>query len=430
MGRTAKIIPGSHVVRRAHPRRGIEFVWAHASHWPSGGRQFAAVAAIFVLLVTATPVRADFREWTSSTEATYWNGGYTTRTPGDTWRARTTMVWNSTRASNMRHMASHGYKFSQDVHDQSCNLNATSQWASNLPNPYFDLDLGCTYQAVEAEVTSESGAFPTAFTTYYTHFYWMRWYKQFGVWKWDPDGGRLLYGESLSEQYPIGDKWDTTDDFGNNCCTTLRLLDYPYTPQPSGFTAEDTEPPGSRPIAATSTGPEPSLFEDFSLIATGDDGELIIKPSMGGGLDAYAHSARGLASRVIRSGPAHGIVTFERPVGEATLVALSELGVKIVTYEATSSQAGDGSRLTVGDVYHPGYSQSFAALEADHGVTQMGVTSAEVVVPNATVLQAAFNMPDVWLIDLSLEQVGRAHPELTDVVMNDLYWKLAGWEGD
>jgi hypothetical protein len=58
----------------------------------------------------------------------------------------------------------------------------------------------------------------------------------------------------------------------------------------------------------------------------------------------------------------------------------------------------------------------------------LGVVAAEVVVADEGVLARVNAFAEVWLVDLSLEQIGRSRPELADVVMNDLYWRLAGWD--
>jgi hypothetical protein len=49
-----------------------------------------------------------------------------------------------------------------------------------------------------------------------------------------------------------------------------------------------------------------------------------------------------------------------------------------------------------------------------------------VVVSNRRAFDAIASHPDVYLVDLSVEQDRRATGE-RDVVMNDVYWDLAGW---
>ena len=99
-------------------------------------RASAFVVAAAALAFGASPVLAHFTEWPSSTESIYLSGMiYDTRVADDTYRMRAVMNWNSTRASNMRHQASHGYRFSFDVHDLNGNLNATTRYETSLPNP-------------------------------------------------------------------------------------------------------------------------------------------------------------------------------------------------------------------------------------------------------------------------------------------------------
>ena len=60
------------------------------------------------------------------------------------------------------------------------------------------------------------------------------------------------------------------------------------------------------------------------------------------------------------------------------------------------------------------------------GEDLLGVVSAQVVVDEAG-LDAAMADDHVWLVDLSVEHYGRINRAATDVVMNDLFWKHAGW---
>ena len=60
--------------------------------------------------------------------------------------------------------------------------------------------------------------------------------------------------------------------------------------------------------------------------------------------------------------------------------------------------------------------------------TQMlGIVSATVEVASPDALAAVQGDPDVYLVDLAVEQAYRADHGRADVVMNDLYWQLAGW---
>lgn len=57
----------------------------------------------------------------------------------------------------------------------------------------------------------------------------------------------------------------------------------------------------------------------------------------------------------------------------------------------------------------------------------LGIT-AKVIVQDAQSLTALLAHPDVYLIDMSEEHLRRSQSRVTDVVVNDAYWDLAGWE--
>lgn len=88
----------------------------------------------------------------------------------------------------------------------------------------------------------------------------------------------------------------------------------------------------------------------------------------------------------------------------------------------------DGTRWTVGDAYGGSLEPAMAAISAEYGVQFLGIVAAEVVVPDASVLRVIESQPEVWLVDLSIEQVGRSRADLDDIGQNDLYWRLAGWD--
>ncbi|MBA3877730.1 MAG: hypothetical protein C0498_12555 [Anaerolinea sp.] len=66
-------------------------------------------------------------------------------------------------------------------------------------------------------------------------------------------------------------------------------------------------------------------------------------------------------------------------------------------------------------------------LAAEYGLTLQGVVSAEITIADAGRLRLLQDDPRVFLVDLSIEQVRRSSG-LRDVVQNDVYWNLAGWE--
>jgi hypothetical protein len=68
-----------------------------------------------------------------------------------------------------------------------------------------------------------------------------------------------------------------------------------------------------------------------------------------------------------------------------------------------------------------------SALAAEESTTMLGIT-AKVIVQDAQSLTALLAHPDVYLIDMSEEHLRRSQSRVTDVVVNDAYWDLAGWE--
>lgn len=67
-------------------------------------------------------------------------------------------------------------------------------------------------------------------------------------------------------------------------------------------------------------------------------------------------------------------------------------------------------------------------LASEESAEMLGVVSTVVTVPNSGVLRLVERHPEVDVVDLAAEQVRRAQPEVTNVVANDLYWYLAGWD--
>ena len=86
----------------------------------------------------------------------------------------------------------------------------------------------------------------------------------------------------------------------------------------------------------------------------------------------------------------------------------------------------DGVRGTYIGPYSGDSWVQMTALADEFHTSFLGVTSLQVMVPNPSTLEAVGSDPRVYLVDLSIEQVRRSSGK-TDVVMNDLYWHLAGW---
>lgn len=122
---------------------------------------------------------------------------------------------------------------------------------------------------------------------------------------------------------------------------------------------------------------------------------------------------------------AQGIATFSRPISTEELAELERAGLQILFVEAIAT--GPGPRVTVGSSYSATLAEDLAGLVALQDATLDGVTSATVVVHSAGLYRELSQDARVYLIDLSIEAARRADPDV-DVVMNDLYWVLMGWE--
>lgn len=213
--------------------------------------------------------------------------------------------------TNMRHMGSHGYRFTSDVHDLSFNLNANGQYSTTLPNPYYDRDDEggpggiMDWRHEEAEVTSEYAGHPGSVNGWYTtNLYFSRWHYMGPCayclgWQWDTGAGTLSYDESLSEQQPIQDKWDTTGDFGARCCANIGTRSYVSQTAPAGAAKQvgnELEP--ARPEEPFRVNGLPESLP-FRGLLTGDPGEVWLQPDLSGGLDAYATRIRSLSRTAV-----------------------------------------------------------------------------------------------------------------------------------
>jgi hypothetical protein len=114
-----------------------------------------------------------------------------------------------------------------------------------------------------------------------------------------------------------------------------------------------------------------------------------------------------------------------RPLSRADLQELEELGLEILSVEAVTAEY-DGRRGTYFGLYSTAAWSEMEALEAELSVSFLGITAAQVLVKDRATWDAASGDERVFLVDLSIEQV-RRETKSTDVVMNDLYWDLAGW---
>lgn len=405
------------------------------SRWRRRPLRVAVVAAIAIIVPVASVAAHLASPWYSTTESAYIYTNETTWTTGDSIRTRvTSMDWSSTAASNMRHMATHGARFTLNFADLNNNLSATVRYTTSLPNPYYDRDLSGS-KCGEAEITSESSTFPSATSTYFGNVWFTRWYWIGGGtgWAWNNAGGNIEYGEQLSLQYGLGDKWDAaTPTYGGGA------LAYIDTHVPYGAKARPaSNPPSSAdpcqydsgPLRVPASAPAPQeLAGEFDVIPGDEPGQVTVRADLSRGTDAYAASARELAMALTGTGTATGTLTFSRPVNAEILSQLSDTGITFVEIEAVSAPLANGNRMTFGDAYHPDVWTLMDELASEEGAEMLGVVSAVVTVPNPGVLRRAERHPDVYVVDLAAEQVRRAHPEVTNVAANDLYWYLAGWD--
>jgi hypothetical protein len=391
--------------------------------------------AIVLSLANQSIALAHYGDWASNTER--WNvfTGYMTRTSQDTVGARTWLTWEPARIVDLQHAASsHGARFTVQADDLSANLNATGTGSSTLPSPYYDRDNDTSDSRFEeAEITAQ--ATPYSGVEYVTTLYFMHWYAACSgtscTWRWDPDGGTIQHSEQMSAQVCCGDKWNSVA-----CCTVLGSNTYPYKAQTSAaqtsseLSASDYSP-GQSAVGASGAAREPaaaaSLAKGISLVWTGDAGEIRVDPDLSGGLDRYAADARALSAQLAKTGASEGVVTFARPIQLSDIDRLQTLGLQVTQVEAVSPEFGPDLRWTVFAPSGPELATTLDYLFKDADADMLGTISANVVVPNSKVLTSITSDPDVYLVDLSLEQAMRAQPNHKDFVMNDVYWELAGW---
>jgi hypothetical protein len=335
------------------------------------------------------------------------------------------MYWDSVKAANMQHNRSHGDFFTIDSTDGNYDNVDAYSWSTSITNPYqdYDDDDG-NHRREENEIVSESTSFPT-----WGYWYWSKtWFSHayyYNGWLWDGGAGTIEFWEALSNQWPIGDKYNTVV-----CCAgAYPFRSYPALPTPPGASAapqasQSSLDEGGIPYAAA-----PLALERGYLVAAGrEPGDVRLLADVSGGLNGYAHKAQALARATTASGPAQGVITFARPLQAGDVVRLEALGLVVRQIEAVSTLDGQGLRWTFGGDNERGVWERAQLAFADEGVTFVGVVSAEVTVPDRDVLDRVQGDRDVFLVDLSVEDYLRLHPSAQDVGINDLYWLLAGWD--
>lgn len=404
----------------------------------------ALCLALVAVLLSTSAALADLRSpWYSTTEDAYIYTSETTFTSGDSIRTRVTnMDWSTSAASNMRHMATHGARFTLNFADLNNNLSATTRHTTDMPNPYYDRDLSGS-KCIEGEITSESSSFPSASELYFGNYWFTRWYWIGGGtgWAWNNDDGCIDYSEQLSMQYwYTADKWDAaTPTYGSGALADI-LPDryYPAKARPSSNPASWADPcqydgeaiDGAAAVAsANAPQPAPAELATGYDVFTGDEvGEVRVKADLSKGVDHFAAQARELARALAGRGSARGMLTFARPVDAQVLAELKSFGIVINNAEAVSEPMANGHRLTFGDAYTPEFWDVLSQVASEEGAEMLGVIAADVTVPTVGAYLRASRHDAVFVIDLAAEQVRRTDSEVGDVVTNDVYWYLAGWD--
>jgi len=166
---------------------------------------------------------------------------------------------------------------------------------------------------------------------------------------------------------------------------------------------------------AASAEPAPEALAGGYDLLTGDEvGEVRVRADLSRGLEQFAQETRDLARALAGRGPATGMLTFARPVDATVLDELGEMGIGIHTVEAVSAEMPSGNRLTFGDTYGPEFWDVMSAVAVEEGADMLGITSAAVTVPNMGAYLRASSHDDIFVIDLTAEQVRRSDSEIVE----------------
>lgn len=101
------------------------------------------------------------------------------------------------------------------------------------------------------------------------------------------------------------------------------------------------------------------------------------------------------------------------------------MGVSIESVEAVTT-ANKGPRWSLGGPADAALEAWLDVSVADTGEELLGIVSARVVV-DFPALERVRADDRVYLVDLSLEHYARSNRMASDIVMNDVFWTLAGW---
>jgi hypothetical protein len=335
------------------------------------------------------------------------------------------LTWNQANRDRMRHMSGvHARFYTADARDLSNNVNANCRFFTNFPNPVYDRDddnFPRDGKNQEAEVTAWSVNWPAvgALNTANLQFS----HSDETVGQYDPDGGQIAYTGALSFDTGNPDERFNTDP---NFLTKKYGEDpYPFKAKGADFGAGTCNLAGfSVEGSAPATGSAAGVYK---LEEAADPGQKFVIAELGRGLRAYAERARRMALSVAAGGAARTVVTFAQPLRQADLDELHAVGLDIITVEAVSHESG-GERWTFGSPYDASAYASLEEMASTVGASLLGVVSAEARIPDRKTLNRVQRDSRVFLVDLAVEHAHRSHPRERDLVMNDLYWTLAGWE--
>lgn len=321
-------------------------------------------------------------------------------------------------------------------------LNAESHgvgglnWSTNMPNPVHDVDDDdADGRWEEAEVTADNSSFPTANYGYIYTQEFTRWHTTHPpYWQWDSGSGTIAHLSQMSYWFFEWQAADWTSIYWNT--------NYP------------TKSPPSAPALMSAEGSERQLTvaspESTSpaIVSTSVDGPIIVMADTSGGetdiyvsrspllnVADYIRTADDRAeSALSRSSTNEVVITFSRPLSVDEFMDLfSTPGLGIEEYEAVGTKGGHtwtygGSGIGVHDLE--------SRARAD-GATLLGVVAANGWISARSAYDRLHLSETVALVDFApalarnatLDDAAFAAAigsDKIDVVMNDVYWDLAG----
>lgn len=155
-------------------------------------------------------------------------------------------------------------------------------------------------------------------------------------------------------------------------------------------------------------------------------GEVLLRPILSEGLKGYERKTWAAAERVAAAGPSQGVVTFQQPLKHSDLVDLVGAGLAVGMVEALARDRATGEFLSLGTGFADDLDARLATIASGRNAEVIGIVAAEVEVRAKDVVAAMRGDARVRLLDLSQEEFARHHPEITDIVNNDVYWLALG----